>query len=1373
MIPLLSLPAELLTSILSCLDTQDLLACNATAKHLARLISASSHLQYTIDLTKHRLLSILPSHPKYPPYATRLKVLREREDAWRELAWKGRHTLQLPPTGSVYEFVGGIYGNGREDENRVTASISFLELPSSDFVPPTSTTPEDEPRPEKQLRTWTHAMGDVAIIDFTMDPSQNLLVLVALAPPDSKYIYNLHLRTISTNEPHPNAPAPILSCLERHPSFPPPPELFAAVRVQVSGDLVGLLIKEAPDPVGAHLEIWNWENDPYYTCSMSSQHGIDDFTFLSHSSFLIVLPVGRFEVYDFPDPLVSNHTTQNQNQDQSYAQSSMPTISASALPASGGRAKCTPTKKYSYDFPELSNGYMYWYISMSCNPAPGYVPLAGGRASNPFPPTLWGHGPGGDGGEGQVEEEDATKQLYYPLPDERIHACCVYIFNPNNHVGGNGLNAGNANANATHTHTAASAVASASLAASTPIPTPTSAATAAAAASTSNNSSAAGTNNSNNTLTDDDLDDENQQVHSFVFFLNLKTLLQPPDEWFQPPTPAQRESKIKTKNANAKKSKSDPAVDTTFAAPASSLKSLWKSSSSGSGSGSGSSVTEAESELVLTAPSWLSRFGEVDIDASISSSGVGVGASAGPSSSPSPSSLSSSSLGTGTSLDASLHALKRRQEEKELRDAQHKGVHINGVNGNGKRSLGKGKVRGSGSASPSSLSIEIPIGNGDDDDGMVDVPGFGALPVASELSIGAGASSSSSTSTSTSVSAYPCFPSFTSPGPHSSGKGKGKAKTNGSSTPTPGSLDRERVEKRGSVSRPGLVASSSSAGPSSPFNTSAFTSTSTSGSRSGSGSTPTASPTKGRAASTPPSTSHAQSNTAKLKSKSNSKPSSTSSSTPLFFVSPSSPSSSSSSSSSSSNTTTPSSSFIQPYTYHAARSHQRYDINQPISWETWGPSSTRWFEECLSTDWQHAIYGLRTVESVSVREREREVGRLWAERERERERVEREWEKEKEKERETQDVNGVKKGKGKGKEREDVCVDLCDGRDKERIVKGKGKKGKRKSLPDETQEESTEMDEDEDKDENEGCSRANGHAGPSRSTIGLSSSGVLNGTSTSGHQPQLQLPPQSSASNSTTATALPIRRRPRRFLRVRDFNPYSIKLAEAEVAAAQTLAPTSSSNGTRVNGIHTDSISASSLYMSKGKGKQRALPLPLSSSPSPLAQLSTVAHPYSYSYPIHLNVNSTLSSLLSHSLPSPLTNGYMSPPSSQISSSLSLSDSLSSSSSSDEPKANSNIWGKRRVVREPSITPVKGVFKKDIVSWLPYTEVVSEETFEVTDVMMDDCRLLLLKVRRYRDFLLYLPLFFSVFYFFLSFFSSPTPSPLFDCSSLLLYPGPR
>jgi hypothetical protein len=50
------------------------------------------------------------------------------------------------------------------------------------------------------------------------------------------------------------------------------------------------------------------------------------------------------------------------------------------------------------------------------------------------------------------------------------------------------------------------------------------------------------------------------------------------------------------------------------------------------------------------------------------------------------------------------------------------------------------------------------------------------------------------------------------------------------------------------------------------------------------------------------------------------------------------------------------------------------------------------------------------------------------------------------------------------------------------------------------------------------------------------------------------------------------------------------------------------------------------------------------------------------------------------------------------------------------------------VVTEQSTIEVTGIFKHDIASWLPYVEVVSEELFEVTDVMMDDCRLLLLRV---------------------------------------------
>lgn len=38
-------------------------------------------------------------------------------------------------------------------------------------------------------------------------------------------------------------------------------------------------------------------------------------------------------------------------------------------------------------------------------------------------------------------------------------------------------------------------------------------------------------------------------------------------------------------------------------------------------------------------------------------------------------------------------------------------------------------------------------------------------------------------------------------------------------------------------------------------------------------------------------------------------------------------------------------------------------------WEEWGPQNTRWFQDQLSTNWQHAIHGLRTVECVPVGER--------------------------------------------------------------------------------------------------------------------------------------------------------------------------------------------------------------------------------------------------------------------------------------------------------------------------------------------------------------------------------------------------------------------
>lgn len=188
-IQLLNLPVELLCHVLECLDVHDLLSCTMVSilpqpyrirdsyllaqlnKRIRKVTLDSSRLQYTMELAMHRMVSVLPATVA-PSFAKRLELLRKRESAWRSLAWGGRYELELPPTGSTYEFIGGFYGNGREDEGRATASISFFELPSA----------KNASGNGSNLRMWTHLMGDAVVIDFTMDPSQDLLVLVAATP---------------------------------------------------------------------------------------------------------------------------------------------------------------------------------------------------------------------------------------------------------------------------------------------------------------------------------------------------------------------------------------------------------------------------------------------------------------------------------------------------------------------------------------------------------------------------------------------------------------------------------------------------------------------------------------------------------------------------------------------------------------------------------------------------------------------------------------------------------------------------------------------------------------------------------------------------------------------------------------------------------------------------------------------------------------------------------------------------------------------------------------------------------------------------------------------------------------------------------------
>ncbi|THU80925.1 hypothetical protein K435DRAFT_972563 [Dendrothele bispora CBS 962.96] len=305
-------------------------------------------------------------------YTARLHLLKSREQAWRTLVPINRHRLQLAHSGAVYEFSGGVYGNGKENDQRSTISITLYDLPIL----------------ESGIQNHqTFSLEGLDTVDFTMDPSQDLLVLVTLAPRCSDYIYNLHLRSMGTNDIHPSAAASIFNCMRR-------PEhigwIDGAVRVQISGPLVGFLIKEVINSVGGHFEglvenfstgfryadnlltnalVYNWKHGGP-PCVIRHASGIDDFIFLSQRRVLLVRPNGMFEVYSFSDPGISYNI---------------------------------PILEACYAFPALSEQYSYWYICLSSNPSPGYNPGAGNHGHN---------------------------KIYYPSPEERLHACCIYVFQP-------------------------------------------------------------------------------------------------------------------------------------------------------------------------------------------------------------------------------------------------------------------------------------------------------------------------------------------------------------------------------------------------------------------------------------------------------------------------------------------------------------------------------------------------------------------------------------------------------------------------------------------------------------------------------------------------------------------------------------------------------------------------------------------------------------------------------------------------------------------------------------------------------------------------------------------------------------------------------
>ncbi|KAF9225895.1 hypothetical protein BS17DRAFT_699998 [Gyrodon lividus] len=286
---LTQLPTELLCQILGYLDAHQLVHARKICKTIKSAIDCSELLQYTVDLGfyqisegKHPLGQNLPQ----VPVAIRRKGLHRFETSWQRLQYRYRTTFPLPISGPVYDFVGGIYALTGE------GCIRFAVLP--DCANP----------PEGPIRTWDYALDTASLIDFTFCPSLDLFVLVTTTAFHHQHAYDLHLRSLSTNKPHPRAALPVLMALSKGDTATDFYQGVGPVKLQIMGECLALLCRDTvsnEDNLGDYLQMWTWTTENGYGFVLRFEESINDFTFLSSDRFMLLCDDGTLVIYSFAD----------------------------------------------------------------------------------------------------------------------------------------------------------------------------------------------------------------------------------------------------------------------------------------------------------------------------------------------------------------------------------------------------------------------------------------------------------------------------------------------------------------------------------------------------------------------------------------------------------------------------------------------------------------------------------------------------------------------------------------------------------------------------------------------------------------------------------------------------------------------------------------------------------------------------------------------------------------------------------------------------------------------------------------------------------------------------------------------------------------
>ncbi|EJD51154.1 hypothetical protein AURDEDRAFT_121054 [Auricularia subglabra TFB-10046 SS5] len=178
----LGLPDEVIVNILKRLSLRCIHACQCACRRLAEIVRHSLALQYNIEL---EAAGFVAGSPGPLTTAQCMHLLQQRQHQWRTLRWSRKDFFPYTIDDCLtYELNGRVFGQGKgEKGGATTKSISICELPSSYLMAP-------------RRYTIDCLQLGIPVWDFTVDPTQDLLVLIEQMP-ETAVTLDVHVFSIS------------------------------------------------------------------------------------------------------------------------------------------------------------------------------------------------------------------------------------------------------------------------------------------------------------------------------------------------------------------------------------------------------------------------------------------------------------------------------------------------------------------------------------------------------------------------------------------------------------------------------------------------------------------------------------------------------------------------------------------------------------------------------------------------------------------------------------------------------------------------------------------------------------------------------------------------------------------------------------------------------------------------------------------------------------------------------------------------------------------------------------------------------------------------------------------------------------------------